>query len=178
MARAFTNRKSGLVLRGGSMRRKTFWFAATDTVTTLAAGANPVLLLSLNAAALTLRPFTVVRTRGMLYVTTDQEAADEQFHVAYGKIIVSEQASAIGVTAIPTPRTDSQSDWFVYEWLMSDIRFGDATGFSRLGQNVTIDSKAQRKVEEGQDIVTVIEAGVTGAGSMVSTVARILIKLH
>ena len=179
MANIRTARRSGLVLRGGRNRRETLWLGGTDLITTLVAGANPVFILSLNAAALALRPFTVVRTRGVIGVSTDQQAASEIQHVFYGQAVVSDQAVAIGVTALPTPRTDSFSDlFFVYEMVASDIRFADVTGFAKLGVYREIDSRAMRKVEDGSDIAVVIEAGAAGSGSQVSTFHRSLIKLH
>ena len=69
----------------------------------------------LNAAALALRPFTVVRTRANLIIRSDQQAASELFEVAYGETVVSEQASAAGVVSVPTPVTEDASDWHVYD---------------------------------------------------------------
>ena len=179
MANIRTARRSGLVLRGGRNRRETTWFGGTDIRTVLPAGANPVALTSLNAAALALRPFTVIRTRGVVAVSTDQEAADEFQHVMFGQAVISDQAVAIGVTAMPTPRTDSGSDlFFVFEFIANDFRFGDATGFVTGVQERVIDSRAMRKVEDGQDVISVIEAGVVGQGSSVQTFTRLLVKLH
>ena len=178
MARINTNRKSGFILRGGAMRRKTFWFGVTDVLATVAAGANPVLITQLNAAALALRPFTVVRTRGILMIVTDQEAADETQHGVYGEIVVSDQAAAIGITALPTPATDAQSTFHVYEWIMASFRFGTAVGFSNVSTVREFDSRAMRKVEEGQTVIAVVEAGAAGQGFDFSVASRTLIKLH
>ncbi len=179
MANIRTARRSGLVLRGGRNRRETVWFGGTDQNTTLVAGANPVALTSLNSLALAFRPFTVIRTRGVMTVRTDQQASSEVQHVYYGAAVVSDQAVAIGITALPTPRTDNSSDlWFMFEMVAAGMRFGDATGFADLGTERIIDSRAMRKVEDGQDIITAIESGVTGAGSLVSTFVRFLVKLH
>ncbi len=41
-----------------------------------------------------------------------------------------------------------------------------------------IDSKSMRKVEEGQDIIGVVQNAAAGAGSIVNTYFKILIKLH
>jgi len=160
------------------MRRETLWFSVIETLTVVATG-TPVLLGTLNAAALAQRPFTFVRSRGFVYVDTDQEAADEHQSAAVGQAVVSDQATAIGVTAVPTPVTDSNSDlWYVYEWAVSDFKFGDGTGFGRVGNGVQIDSKAMRKVEEGQDAITAVELGATSSGATVTLVIRNLIKLH
>ena len=156
--------------------RETLWFGGTYTITTLAAG-TPVLLTSLNAAALAMRPFTIVRTRGALLVGSDQTAAGEVQRVAYGKAVVSDQASLIGITAVPTPITDDGSDlWFVYQPLLGLFRLADATGIVQNNFQQDIDSKAMRKVDDGQDVVTVIEN--TGNGADILAYSRLLIKLH
>ncbi len=182
MANVYRSRKSGYTQRSGVMRRETLWFTAAGFQQTLTAASTAALLGSLNAAALALRPFTVVRARGELLLRSDQNAATEQQSCGYGFAVVSDQASAIGVTAIPTPETDSGSDlWFVYQRCLSSVMFGDGTGFiSPGGTPYTVDSKGMRKVEDGQDIVEVMETGVAGttSGLILSGHVRLLIKLH
>ncbi len=147
MANIRTARRSGFLTRGGVKRRETVWLGVTDTETTLTP-ANPVLINALNAAALALRPFTVVRARGFIYVRSDQIAASESFGAALGVAVVSDEARAIGVTAIPTPITEDSSDlWFTYESIAGFSRFGDATGFGNEGSGRTYDSRAMLKVE-------------------------------
>ena len=41
-----------------------------------------------------------------------------------------------------------------------------------------IDSKSMRKVEEGQDLIEVIENSAISNGAQVITYTRVLIKLH
>jgi len=98
----------------------------------------------------------------------------------YGHAVVSDQAVAIGVTAVPTPNVDNGSDlWFVFEAVMSDIKVGsDQTGFGRVGIERIIDSRAMRKVEDGQDLVVVAEAGTGSDGMNMGHYVRTLIKLH
>jgi len=173
------SRKSGFI-RGGVSRRETLWLFMDETVTSLAAANSAALIISLNAAALALRPFTIVRTRGAWYVESDQSAAGESQHVGLGYAVVSDQASAIGVTAVPTPFTDDGSDlWFVYEEIMQTQEGGTTTEFlSPRGRFETFDSKAMRKVEDGQDMVIVLENSSLGDGVGVLHHARMLIKLH
>ncbi len=179
MAGIHRSRKSGYTFRSGVMRRETLWLFVDHTITTFNQGVA-TLLNSLNAAALAIRPFTIVRTRGLLYITSDQQVATETQLCNYGIAVVFDQAVAIGVTAVPTPVTDSGSDlWFVFEPMMNAFTFGDATGFSNEGTKYDIDSRAMRKVEDGQDAVVVIEAPAVGnGGCVVQAFARILIKLH
>ena len=162
-----------------SQRRETAWIFQNFTADTVAAGAA-VLVSTLNAAALALRPFTIVRTRGMLTVNSDQLAASESQEIGFGMAVVSDQASAIGVTAVPTPVQDMGSDlFFVYEGVVNDLIFGDATGFQSAAQTTKyFDSKAMRKVSEDQDVVVVLESPGISLGADVITQFRMLLKLH
>ncbi len=114
MANIRSNRKSGFILRSGVMRRETLWLSvdATRTIVTAVGG---TLVTSYGAGALALRPFTIVRTRLLIFVQSDQAAAVEATFGAYGQAVVSDQVSAIGITAVPTPVTDLASDlWYVH----------------------------------------------------------------
>ncbi len=97
---------------------------------------------------------------------------------AVGRCVVSDQAAAIGVTAVPTPITDQDSDlWIMYEQQFG--RFG-GTAVEEVGKLMQIDSKGMRKVDDGQDLITVFETGAsTESLSMISVYGgRTLIKLH
>ncbi len=182
MANIRASRKSGFILRNGVRRRETAWIGGTGFTQALAATTTVALVTSLNAAALANRPFTIVRTRGVIQVRSDQSAASETYGASYGEVVVSDQASAIGVTAVPTPTADSGSDlWFVYEFVIGRFIFSTAAAFTDVGFERVVDSRAMRKVEEGQDLVTVVEgpgAGVGATGSTISGFTRTLVKLH
>jgi len=181
MANIRTARRSGFITRGGRNVRETLWFSGVLTQANLAAASTAALLQQLNAAALALRPFTVIRTRGMWHAQSDQAAADERYQVAFGACVVTDQASAIGVTAVPTPATDNGSDAFLsYETILGSYEFGAGTTaeFDSWGVMKEIDSKAMRKVEDGFDLITVIETFSTSSGVTVDAFIRFLIKLH
>ncbi len=181
MANINVGRKSGFIIRGGARKRETVWFGgAAFNVAVATTGVS--LVTSLNAAALAFRPFTVIRTRGVLWSRSDQISASEDYGGSYGRAVVSEQASAIGITAVPTPTTDSASDlWHVYEFLIGRMAFGSTASFTDVGHERIIDSKAMRKVEDGQDLVGVVEGpgtGITSVGSQIAGFVRTLVKLH
>ena len=173
-------RKSGFVRRGGSMRRETLWFGGAFSAQALAAASTAVLTTSLNAAALALRPFTIVRTHAYLHVNSDQVGASENYSVAFGRAVVSDQASAIGVTAVPTPATDNASDlWYFHQVLMSRFLFADGTGLNPdIGVQGSYESKAMRKVEDGQDVISVVETTNISSGADIFHFFRTLVKLH
>jgi len=170
-------RKSGFVYRRGVMRRETLWIGATFQSTTLASTNAVALTASLTAAGLALRPFTITRTRGIMHVRSDQTGALESYGAFMGMCVVSDQASAIGVTAVPTPDTDQDSDaWFVHEMVAGSFGFITGIGALELGQTHYYDSKAMRKVEDGFDVVQTMECPVNSG--TVQDAFRMLIKLH
>ena len=160
------------------MVRETLWGDVTPTFTALGVGGAGLLNVT-GAGLLALRPWTVVRTRGVMYLKSDQAAAAEQQSVACGYAIVSDQAVAIGLTAVPTPVVDMGSDlWFVYERLMANAT--DLTDLAIGGQFKEFDSRAMRKVEDGTQLIVVAEGdvGALTAGMEFRHASRILIKLH
>jgi len=167
--------------RGRSPKRKTLWldFAGVFVGKTVVAGATAVLLTSLNAAGLALRPFTIVRTRGLLMAITDQVAATEEPFGALGFAVVSDQASAIGVTAVPTPIVDAGSSLF-FSWTpwYASIGFSTGSGLVNYQYTTEFDSKAMRKVEVGEDIIATVENGSATDGAQFMFMARMLIKTN
>ena len=178
MANIRTARRSGLVLRGGRMRRETLWGDVTGTATVITAVSTAALLNVTGAALLALRPWTIVRARGMTHLSSDQAGSVEQQAVGFGIAVVSDQAVAIGITAIPTPVTDQGSDlWQTYLTSMAEAsQSTSGNGGVALGY----DSRAMRKVEDGSQLVFVLETEVTPLTSGVTFrhSARVLIKLH
>ena len=173
-------RRRGSFRAAVRQRRESLWLSIDPSSTTLAAASTAVVINLFNAAALALRPFTIVRTRGYWFVSSDQAAASENYGASLGYCVVSEQASAIGVTAIPTPETDRGSDlFFVHETLYGSFLFADATGFSDIsGLTASYDSKAMRKVNEDEQMNVVLETPAIASSGVVLHAARMLIKLH
>ena len=181
MARAPTNRKSGFIRRGGVMRRETLWASLPFATSTLAASAAAVLVRSGSAALLELRPFTIVRTHLQFRVVSDQAGASEDFVGSTGFCVVTDQAVAVGITAVPTPATDLDSDvWYLLEQFLGGISVsaGPIIDIESDFGSRAVDNKAMRKVEPGSDIIEVHEAGIGGSGCVVQSAGRFLIKLH
>ena len=174
MARKFTRSRGR-----DSSRRQSAWLSIPPAVNTLAAASTAVVTASLNAAALAMRPFTVVRTHISWLLKSDQQAASEQYAAAVGFAVVSDQASAVGVTAVPTPVTDLGSDlWFLHASVVGFFALGTAVGFIEQGVFKDIDSKAMRRVNDDQDMVLVEETYSTSAGAITHNMGRFFIKLH
>ena len=163
---------------GRGQRRQTLWLTGTTTRTSLAGGGS-ALVTSLNAAGLALRPFTIVRTRGYFTIASDQQLATEFYEGAVGSTVVTDQAVAAGVASVPTPISEDASDWFVYDRIADEFVFGDATGFILGSILARLDSRAMRKVDLGEDLITVIEASTLNtSGITITQYMRFLVKLH
>ena len=143
------------------------------------AAGSTVLLAVLNAAALSLRPFTVMRTRLRLLWVSDQVAASEEPQGAFGIIVASEQATGQGVASVPNPGVDTDSSWMVYEPLITSFVFADATGIDADGGSIVdIDSKAMRKVNSNEDLAVMVDNTSASDGGFLWYGGRMLVKLH
>jgi len=100
---------------------------------------------------------TVLRIRGVLSVSSDQEAALERPQCAVGMIVVSEDAFATGIGALPGPTSDIDNDgWFFWQALCGFVDPVGAVGF-----NYIIDNKGKRIVRQGSRIAVIGEGGVS-----------------
>ena len=121
---------------------------------------------------------TIIRTRGSVSTVSDQVAANEAPFGAYGICVVSNQAFAIGITAIPTPYTDADSDlWFVHGYWYCPFAFGSAVGFNNVSQRTDFDSKVMRRISEDETVVMVMENGDATGGISYRFDFATLIKL-
>jgi len=161
-------------------RREMVWIGLFPAQAKIALAAGQVILMgTLNAAALALRPFTVVRTRGFLWTASDQEGAIEEPFGAFGLMVVKQTASAAGIASLPTPVTESDGEFFVYEPWIAAMRFVSATGIADpAGSTIHFDSKAQRKLGLDEDLAVTIENESSTHGADVIIGGRILVKLH
>ena len=111
---------------------------------------------------------------------SDQAVADETFFGAVGLAVVREAARAVGVTALPGPIFDSAADlWQMHQFYMGRFEFVTASGIAQRSlYQVDLDSKAQRKIVDGDALVLMLESPGAGEGSQVAVSLRLLFKLH
>ena len=147
------------------------WAGAFEATTTVvAAGAKS--LMGSFALSNTNIDETILRVVGVLSVASDQAAAAEQQAGAWGMILVTDAALAIGITVIPGPISDSSDDgWFVYQ------PFWQTTGL--LGPGISsiqypFDSRAKRVVNEGTSMAIVAENGHGTHGLVLGYTLRLL----
>ena len=160
--------------------RTKMWIGAGVGSTTLSANSKH-LVAQLSAGALLLRPFTILRTHLYLALKSDQVAANEDPGISLGMIVVTDAASAVGVTAIPDPDViagNPEADWFVHGNMRGSFAFLSAVGFDESAQTeLRIDSKAMRKVGPDDDVV-LMATEIFNHGAILTTMGRRLIQLH
>ena len=148
------------------------------------AGNTKALIGVLSAGALALRPFTILRSHLSIHVRSDQITAIETPFGAYGQMVVTDTAAALGVTAIPDPSAidgDADADWYLWSAFVTsffiDINGTDGIGVMNNGVEYIIDSKAMRKVGPDDDDVMMIKNNAS-VGFNIITHGRQLIQLH
>ncbi len=134
-------------------------------------------------AAATLEPImpaTLVRTRGLFYVHPDNPAAQELKIGAAGMYRVQDQARVVGITALPAPFDEGQDDgWIWYQpWLFRGEQAATGEPDSQQGREFVVDSKAQRKLEQGDALVFTAQGSTNATGVQVMLWVRCLFKLH
>ena len=173
MARRFSHRAP---IRSGA-KRVSEWLNLNLGGTAIVGSLKQV-LASLDAIALSLRPFTIVRTRLLLLFQSDQAAVTERPIGSFGIIVANETAVTLGPTALPGLDTLTDGDWFVYESLIDHFQFLSSIGFQDgNGHYTVVDSKAMRKVSLDQDVAIMTELS-TASGGFLTIQGRMLIKLH
>ena len=178
----FPSRRRTAVVSGVVSRRKTAWASSPDVTALTNMAANTILLTgTANAALLALRPFTIVRVRGELWVQSDSVATTRVPFGALGFAVVSDTAAALGVTAVPAPIADEGSGlWFVYQYFLASRTLLTAVGFNGSEEfgRYSFDSKAMRKVDIGADIAVVMQNRAAVGGMNFVLKYRLLVKLH
>ena len=152
-----------------SQRRSTAWSAAvaSDDLT-LSATARAVWS---TGAVPSVEGLTIVRTRGQGMLTlASATGAGDGFRGAMGIGIVSDEAFAIGATAMPGPLT--QAEWPGWMWHQFFVlqavtaTIADGVNANSAVYRFEIDSKAMRKVPVGMTIFGMIDVTELGTASL------------
>ena len=150
------------------------WSGITSAAFTAVAASAKVLLGSFVLAVPTIDE-TILRTVGLISIETDNQATAENQIGGFGLIRVSTTAFAIGITAIPGPITDIDDDgWLVY------VPFAASTGTVAASLNSVqyhFDSKAKRKIQDGESVAIVVENASSVHGFDIAVHLRLLAML-
>jgi len=123
---------------------------------------------------------TLIRTRGFCeLVLRTASAAGEGYTGAIGICNVTDEAFAIGITAIPIPITNMGDDiWYYHRFFSVHAGSGAVDVNARYEQHFEVDSKAMRKTPVGITTVAVIQVVEQGTAILdVSFDTRQLVKL-
>jgi len=121
---------------------------------------------------------TIVRTRGSISIHPQSAAADVDIIGAIGFGIVSDEAFAVGASAIPGPWSNPDwGGWYVWRSFALQLEIvGSPTSFLLWGwPQLEIDSKAMRKVENNETMVVMAES--QGGAFSIAAPFRTLVKL-
>jgi len=146
-----------LVRRSGSRPNRS-WAASTPAAATAVAAATKVLLSTFTLSNPNIDE-TVLRTVGQISVSTDNTTGSETQAGAFGLIVVSDAAVAVGASAIPGPTSDAGDDgWYVYvPFSFSSVAISAVGQHFDLSHRIEFDSKAKRILQEGQTIAVMVE---------------------
>jgi len=177
MARFASNRQ----FRGRSPRRTVGWGIGPGSSAATALSASGQSILGSGLIVGEVAKVTVVRLRGNLQAyLTATAAANDGFHCAVGIGIVTNEAFAIGPTALPGPLSEADWDGWFYHRIF-DLHQGaeNAVNTALLDAvQFEVDSKAMRKWDGGAEtMVAMVE--VSEIGTSVMTIyfdTRVLIK--
>ena len=175
MARRFPTRG----FTRGSKRQTSWEFGFFSTGMTAVPANSVVLLASITAAALDDdAPATIIRTRGVIGVSSDQTGADEQQLGGVGLTLVNDNARISGVAAVPAPVIDLDWDgWFVHQLFVQRQLFASNIGWHpNAVTQYEVDSKAMRKFTGEESLVLVAENTHPTHGLNIAVFLRILIK--
>ena len=139
------------------------WVAPADQGFVVVGSNVKLLISSFDAEAGGAPRPTMVRNRGAVVHRPTALAADIEYSGAFGVGVVSAQAFAIGITALPGPWSDADwSGWMV--WRSFAGAFDVTSDISRilLHTVLEVDSKAMRKIGPNDIVVTMAESATGG----------------
>ena len=173
-------RRSGLIRQSPiRSRRVAKWGVGPRGVPIAVTSGTPV--VGTGVVLTTEAQVTIVRIRGYLQAfLTSAAAAFDGFDGAIGFGLVSDEAFAIGQTALPSPRSDSDWDGWMYHRYLSVHSLSTTIASEGRPGNVDfeIDSKAMRKWSEGYTLAPIVEFVENGTATMeIWFDSRMLLKL-
>ena len=161
-------------------KRATAWGIGPGSSVATAFSIDTSTILGSGVALVTEDRVTIVRIRGALQAfLTAATAAADGFHCALGIGIVSADAFAVGVTAVPNPLDDMAWPGWMYHRFF-DVHSGGTFNAADGGVQVRfeVDSKAMRKFGINETLFGVLQVVEdTTAVMQVYFDSRILVKL-
>ncbi len=155
------------------------WSDMNDAQTSVVAGTKTLLFSLTPTVAVDV---TILRTRILMLIRSDQKVAPEDQKGALGMILVSNEAVAAGAASIPGPVSDASADWFLYQPFTQALQFTTAAGLTTAGTDgvqYDIDSKSKRILQgTDQSVAVMIEPHSDSEGFIVDLMGRILTRVR
>ena len=173
-------RPHGARRRSGSNRRRTAWALSVGGGASVAQSAAGTVILG-SGAAPTVEGLTIARIRGELVVSiASQAAGSDEVRMTYGICQVTDDAFAIGATAMPDPNGDAFWDgWMWHQFVNFDSQTTSVGIDGVFSVRIPIDVKAMRKLPVGMTLVLLSEfsdeSGTIALATMADT--RMLVFL-
>ncbi len=174
------SRRPSHVVVGNTFRgskRATEWISKATTWIDVTASESQVMGSFSQAFFADFTLCTVIRTVGMLGIAFDLNFISNQVYAgAAGICMVREDARA--ANAVPDPFTNASDDvWFYHQFFAGQL--DDRTDVDiRMDSHFVIDSKAQRKIVDGDAMMFMVEGGGETDGFDAIMQVRLLLKLH
>ena len=162
-----------------ALRRKTSWGLGPGGTGATQVTSSGALIVGAGASA-TDDGLTLVRTRGSFDMQiADTAGISDAIIGAMGIGIVTAEAFAIGITAVPSPITDDVWDgWLFHQYFGYSPGLIISTTLVSAGYRIPVDSKAMRKLDFGDTIFFGLETVETGTVVLnVMANSRLLVKL-
>jgi len=140
-------------------KRSRVWIGTPTSFFQLAGGTTNFSTVVTEAQLQNLGKPTIARVLGELLINMDRsaEVAEDRALVGYGMTLVSNQAVAVGATAIPDPLNNAEWPWLMYgttSLKTPTTLTEDEQGFR--WDRVKIDSKSMRKAPPDHVLVFVV----------------------
>ena len=166
--RSFSPRRGGRPNRG--------WSGLIEATYTTVAANSAVLLFTFTPSNPGI-DLVILRTVGVVSVALDQSTSNENQLGGFGLIAVSDDAVAIGITAIPDPVSDIDHDgWFIYQAFSQQ---SGVSGSFMPSREYQFDSKAKRILPgEGITLAGVCANAHASQGLEVQVGLRILAQVR
>ncbi len=124
-------------------------------------------------------PCTITRTVGLVVVSADTDFITNQIYGgAIGCCVVREEARLVGASAVPQPFTGADEEMWLYHQFFAEVFDDRSDSDLRLTTHYKVDSKAQRKVSDGDAIIFTSQGAGLADGFDVNVMVRMLLKLH
>ena len=148
--------------RGASGRRTDYIWNGTGVGLSISSGGSQLSDITGQFGA----AGTIFRVRGELLASIDSPTDGAKVLITAGIIRITEEQLAVGITAVPNPLADLDADWLWHGFVPLMFVTPDAASGEAAGRLV-IDSKAMRKMRQGELLGMVVDSNaLTGTDAV------------